>query len=187
MTYKNTIISMLLTLAASVTILITLAYTSDNDRKIANTTIPDAYMENVTAIFLDKFGKITMKIETPKMIHFVENDTTKFLFPQLTVYHKSPNPWYIASKTAKSWDGIENVIFKNDVTIHHPADYKNPATIIKTSTLRVHPNQKTAETSEPITMIQPNSVMKAVGMYADMNTGDIKLLSHAEGEYVPDS
>ncbi|HTM63636.1 MAG TPA: LPS export ABC transporter periplasmic protein LptC [Gammaproteobacteria bacterium] len=187
MTYKNTIISILLTLAAGATILFTLAYQSDNDHKKADPHIPDAYMENVTAIFLDKFGKMTMKIETPKMVHFAENDTTKFLFPQLTVFHKSPNPWYIASKTAKAWDGIENVIFKNDVTIHHPADYKNPATIIKTNTLHVHPNQKTAETADPITMIQPNSIMKAVGMQADMETGDIKLLSHAEGEYVPDA
>jgi LPS export ABC transporter protein LptC len=121
------------------------------------------------------------------MVHYAQNDSTDFTDPQLTLYHKSPNPWFIESKTAKASHGIDKVVFTENVTIHHPADYANPATIIKTTTLTVHPNDKTAETAEPITMIQPNSIMKAIGMQADMDSGNIKLLSQAQGEYVPDS
>lgn len=143
-------------------------------------------MENVTATILDKFGKVSMKIVTPKMVHFAKNDSTDFIDPQLTIYHKSPNPWFIESRTAKALHGMDNVVFTDNVVIHHPADYNNPATVIKTTTLTVHPNEKTAETTEPITMIQPNSVMQAIGMHADMDSGNIKLLSQAQGEYDPD-
>jgi hypothetical protein len=34
-------------------------------------------------------------------------------------------------------------------------------------------------------LIQPGLVVNALGMYADLNTGDIKLLSQARGEYLP--
>jgi lipopolysaccharide export system protein LptC len=187
MTYKNTLIGLITILAVCAAALLTLTNQSGSLTNHNDTQLPDAYMENVTAIILDKLGKVTLKIVTPKMVHYANNDTTNFTDPQLTLYHKSPNPWFIQSKTAKAWHGIDNVIFNDDVTIHHPADYNNPATVIKTTTLTVHPNQKTAETTEPITMIQPNSVMKAIGMQADMDSGNIKLLSQAQGEYVPES
>lgn len=187
MKYRNTIITGIITLAVAGAALMTLSPQNNIGTKRKETTTPDAYMENVVAVIHDKFGKVTMRIVTPKMTHFAQGDTTEFIDPQLTIYHKSPNPWYIASKIARAWHGIDNVIFTDNVTIHHPADYHNPATMIKTTSLTVHPNEKTAETVEPITMIQPNSIMKAIGMQADMDSGNIKLLSQAQGEYVPDS
>ena len=187
MTYKNSIISLTIALAVCMSAFMTLSYRPDASPRQNEKQIPDAYMENVTTIILDKFGKISLKIVTPKMVHYAKDDLTDFINPQLTLYHRSPNPWFIASKTAKAWHGIDNVIFSDDVTIHHPANYNNPATVIKTRSLTVHPNTKTAETAEPITMIQPNSIMKAIGMQADMDSGNIKLLSQAQGEYVPDS
>lgn len=187
MTYRSTLISLLITIAVSAAVIMTLSTRSNSPTQHDESALPDAYMENVTAIILDKVGKVSMKIVTPRMVHYAHDDTTDFSDPQLTLYHKSPNPWFIVSKTAKAQHGIDQVVFRDDVTIHHPADYNNPATVIKTTSLTVHPNDKTAETAEPITMIQPNSVMKAIGMIADMDSGNIKLLSQATGEYVPDS
>ncbi len=186
MTYKNTMISFMLTLAVAAAVFMTLFNRDTAPPTHTDSTLPDAYMENVTAIILDKVGKVSMKIMTPRMVHYAQDDTTDFVDPQLTLYHKSPNPWFITSRTAKANHGIDRVVFHDDVTIHHPADFNNPATVIKTASLTVHTNAKTAETAELITMTQPNSIMKAVGMFADMDSGDIKLLSQAKGEYVPD-
>jgi lipopolysaccharide export system protein LptC len=128
-----------------------------------------------------------MKVITPKLVHYAESDTTHFTTPQLVLYRQSPQPWYVTSKFAKATQGTDNVNFWENVTIHHAADTNNPATLIKTTTLTVHPNDKTAETKDFITLTQPNVIVKATGMFADMNTGDIKLLSQARGEYVPSS
>src|SRR3990167_2653924 len=179
MTYKNAIISLMTTSIICAAAFLTLSNESSTRPDQHKQQLPDAYMENVTAIIVDKVGKISMKIVTPKMLHYAQNDKTDFIDPQLTLYHKSPNPWFVESRTAQALHGINNVVFKGDVTIHHPADYNNPATVIKTTTLTVHPNERTAETTEAITMIQPNSVIKAVGMHADMDSGNIRLLSQA--------
>lgn len=188
MTYKNTIITMIMMIALGLATWTTfLSYGPQGTPVVKMAEQPDAFMEDVTAVIMDKFGKPSMKIVTPKMVHFADSDTTQLTSPELTLYRKSIEPWYITAKFAKATQGIENVNFREDVTIHHAADENNPATLIKTTTLTVHPNQKLADTNDLITMIQPNLIVKATGMHADMKTGDIKLLSQTRGEYVPDS
>ncbi len=188
MTYKNSITSTILIAAMALATWVTmLAFWPQSITVAPANNQPDAYMEDVTAVFMDKFGKPRMKIVTPKLIHYAANDTTNLTQPQITLYRKSPAPWFITSRYATATHGIDNVDFKDDVTIHHPADENMPATLIKAPTLIVHPTVETAETNEQIELIQPNITIKATGMRADMDSGVIKLLSQAKGEYVPDS
>jgi lipopolysaccharide export system protein LptC len=186
MTYKYTAISLMMILIVGLATWTTfLSYRPQNNTSPNSKQLPDAFMEDITAFIMDKQGNLNMKIVTPKMVHFTENDTTMLSSPQLTLYRNSPNPWLVTANYAKATEGIENVHFWDNVVIHHDADENNPTTLIKTSTLMVHPNKQTAETNQLVTMIQPSLVVKAIGMQADMNSGDIKLLSHAKGEYVP--
>jgi len=189
MTYKNTIVS--LVALASVGFAIWITFLSSYHPRVVSdaerTVVPDAFMEDVTALILDDYGKPSMKIKAPRMEHFTKDDMSLLVMPHLTIYRKSPQPWYVTSKHAKAMHGIEKVDFWDDVVVQHPADPGNPATIIKTPTLTVYPGEQTAETSDHITMIQPGIVVNSTGMHADMNTGNIKLLSQAWGEYVPNS
>jgi lipopolysaccharide export system protein LptC len=186
MAYKNTFVSLAI---LSVILLagMTLSYHSREVPIPQPTLLPDAYMENVTAIIMDKKGKPSIKIKTPRMVHFIENDTSELIDPQLTIYRRSPEPWFITSKFAKAQQGIDQVDFWKDVIIHHAGDLTSPATIITTPTLTVHPNDQTAETTDFITFTQPSVTVKAIGMTADLNTGSIKLLSQTRGEYVSGS
>lgn len=186
MTYRNTLFSLLLVAALGIVTGTTfLSYRPQEATVVTNESTPDAFMEDVSALILDKQGKPKMRIVTPKLVHYAENDRTDLVSPQLTVYRKSPKPWYITSKHAQATAGIDKVDFWKDVTIQHSADVSSPATLIKTPTLTVHPNEQTAETKDVITLVQPNVVVNATGMQADMSSGDIKLLSQARGEYVP--
>lgn len=188
MTYKSTITNTMFIAAMTLAAWATLrAFWPQQVAITPINMLPDAYMEEVTAVFMDKFGKPKMKIITPKLVHYLTDDTTQLTSPQLTLYRKSPQPWYISSRYAKATHGIDNVDFREDVTIHHPADENMPATVIKAPTLVVHPTNETAETNEPIELIQPNIIIKSTGMRANMNLGTIKLLSQAKGVYVPDA
>ncbi len=147
--------------------------------------LPDAYMEEVQTMIMDKTGAPKMKIETPHMIHYLEHDTTKLMSPHVTIYKNSPEPWHVTARFALATEGTKNILFWDNVLIHHVGDIDNPTTSIKTSTLTIHPEQRSAETDALITLHQPNLRVKAKGMYADMNSGDIKLLSQTRGEYDP--
>ena len=185
MRYKHSILSVVIIIVAGIAAWSTLSYHPQNLSSMQKISVPDAFMENVVAIVMDKQGKVSMKIATPKMIHYAENDTTYLTRPELTIHRRSPQPWYITSEYAKATNGADKVDFWENVTIHHAADTNNPTTMIKTSKLTVLTQDQIADTSELITLTQPNIMVNATGMHADLNSGDIKLLSQARLEYAP--
>ncbi len=168
-------------------IMTTLFYQTHTTTFVAQNDLPDSYMEQVTAIIINKQGNPTLKIETPRMLHFSKNNTSELIDPQLTIYRQSPEPWLIAAKYARALNGIQHVVFWEDVVLQHAADNKNPPTVIKTPKLTLYPLDQKANTDEFITMIQPNIIIRATGMSADLNAGNVKLLKEARGEYVPDA
>lgn len=187
MPYKNLIISLSLLLTITLLTWMSIGFWSyrTQEVKLLNPNLPDAFMQDVVALLLDKEGHLKLKIVSPKLIHYVSDDTTRLYFPKLTLYRKSPKPWLITAKNAKATDGIENIDFWDNVVIHHEEDDRNPSTLIKTSALTVFPNQNLAETEKHITLIQPSLKVNAKGMKANLNTGDVNLLSEAKGEYAP--
>ena len=119
------------------------------------------------------------------MLHFPENDLTEITQPHLKIYRNSREPWYVTAKRAQALQGMKEIHFWDDVNIQHAPDEKTPETTITTPSLTIFPNQQTAETADEITLMQPNLVVKALGMHADMVSGEIKLLANSRGEYVP--
>ena len=187
MTLKNIKFVFVMMMLITITVWFSLSYHSNDNSNLVINELPDAYMEEVNAVVMNKQGKVNMKIATPFMVHYKTEDRSQLTLPRLTIYRKSPLPWYVTAKYAKTRQGTQIVEFWDNVVIHHPADEETPATVIKTSTLTVHPDDQTADTNDPITLIQPNTTINATGMHANMNTGDIKLLSQARGIYVPSS
>lgn len=185
MVTKNTLISSILLLGLGLGVISSLTLLSGHNKVAPEKIMPDAIMNGVTATIYDKVGNVSMRIVTPKLVHYADNDTTDFTTPDVMLYRNAPKPWVINADRAKATGGLDNVQFWDNVTIHHPASFGTPATLIKTTTLTMHPNLQTAETSALITLIQPNITVNAIGMTADMNSGDIRLLSQARGEYVP--
>ena len=187
MIYRNALISFITILTVLFAVWITFAYQTKTHLPTQTNSLPDAEMENVVTTIMNEQGNPKIKIVTSKLIHYAENNTTHLSDPFITLYHQFPQPWTISSDYAKAIDGIDQVNFQGNVIIRHVTTSTQPATIIKTDTLTVYPNKQTAETNDPITLMQPNTLIKAVGMFADMNNGDIKLISQARGEYVPNS
>jgi len=146
---------------------------------------PDAFMEDVVAIIINKQGNPSLKIEAPKMVHYADNDTTDIITPHVMLYRQSPEPWHINSHYAKATEGLTQVFFWDNVIIHHLSDIANPTTEMTTATLTVFPEQQIAKTNDRITLIQPNTIVHGMGMLTNLNDGTIQLLSEARGEYVP--
>lgn len=184
---KNTLVSTTLIIAVALGGLTTFTMLMGNNHKTPENALPDAIMTDVTATIFDSVGKVSMRIITPKLVHFANHDTTELTTPEVSLYRKSPQPWVIHSDYAEATAGLDNVHFWQNVNIHHPASFDSPSTMIKTTTLMVHPNEQTAETNALITLYQPNITVNAIGMTANIDTGDIKLLSQARGEYAPSS
>jgi lipopolysaccharide export system protein LptC len=185
-TFKNAMVFLLLIAAVSLTTWSLLdSKKSQSKYTLTNSNIPDALMEDVVATIMNKEGTPTLKVSTPRMVHYANNDATDIEKPVVTVYRHTPNPWLITSDYARATSGTTQILFWRNVVLNHAADNENPATIMHTEALTVFPNQRTAQTDQPITINQPDLTVHATGMLADMNEGTVKLLSKAQGEYVP--
>ena len=180
---KNFMLSLLFSIAIFLTAW-TIYLTYHKTKKIDDLSKPDAYMEDVVATVIDHQGKTSLKIVAKKMVHFAEGDITQIRAPVLTIFRKSPKPWYLTADFAKTLGGTEKILLWNNVRIQHPGDIQNEATTLLTPTLLVHPQDKTAKTSSEVTILQPNTKIHAIGMNADLSTGTIKLLSEAQGEFI---
>ena len=142
-------------------------------------------MENVIATTINQQGRPSLIIKTPKMHHYLENDTMDIETPHVILYDDSPEPWVIDSLSGKTTHGFDHIAFKGNVVIHHTEDTKQPETFIKTQSLSLSSKDRIATTPDPITLTQPSITIGGVGLFANLNTGMIHLLSDARGEYVP--
>ena len=188
MTLRNSLISFLLMTAMGLSFWSMFLSSQTTPVLSENTSDqPDAFMENVSALILDKQGKPHLKIETPKMIHYADNDTTELVKPHVVIYRQSPQPWHINANHAKATLGTSEITFWDDVIIHHFTDNDNLLTTLQTSSLTILPDQQLAKTNEAVTLTQPDTKIDAIGMLANWDAGTVKLLSKAREEYVPKS
>lgn len=184
-TLKNFAIGFLLLLATALS-----AWSIIISRPLLNTaakdpTQADSYMEDVVATTYNKEGGPSLKLVTPSMVHYPENNTTQFATPHLTLYRDSPEPWYLDAKHGKASNGTGEILFWDDVNIHHMADTSNPTTTLITDSLTIFPDKQVASTNKPVTFMQPDTTVHAIGMLANLKDNTVKLLSQARGEYAP--
>lgn len=188
LTQKNILVSCLLILALGLsswsiflsnTSQAVVAETSNND--------PDVFMDDVVAVVMNKLGTPSLKIETPKMTHYPQDDTTELLSPHVVVYRQSPQPWHINANHARTKQGVTEITFWDDVIIHHLADSDNPMTTMHTSSLTILPDKQVAKTNDAIVVNQPDTTIHGIGMLANWEEGTVQLLSQAREEYVPKS
>lgn len=184
LTLKNCAIALLLLLATSLSAW-SIITSRPHVKKTTDPTQVDSYMEDVVATTYNKLGMPTLKLVTPSMVHYPENNTTQISNPHVTIYRDSPQPWYLDAKHAKASNGTDEILFWDDVNIHHVADTDNPNTTLVTDFLTIFPDKQVASTEKPVTFIQPEMTVHAIGMLANLKDHTIKLLSDAKGEYAP--
>lgn len=184
--FKNSLVALLVIFAACLSGWS--VFLSSKAPKIAvknRPNLPDAFMENIVATVMNKAGKPVLKVETPSMVHYPQDDVAELTTPHVTLYRDSPEPWHINAKHAKTQHGTAEITFWDDVVIHHLADTDNPHTTMRTDALTVLPEQHIAKTTAAITVKQPDATVQAIGMLANWEQGTVQLLSQAREEYAP--
>ena len=187
LTAKNVTITLLMLLAVAFSAWSILLAHSPQTTWQNDPTQMDSYMEEVMAVTFGNAGLPSLKITTPKMVHYPKHNSTIISAPRVVIYRQSPEPWRVNADRAQTTDDMAAIVFTGNVSIHHEPDAENPNTSILTQSLTILPEQQIAQTSDPGTFIQPDAVVHAIGMLANLEKGTVQLLSQAQGEYDPRS
>jgi len=186
--FRNVSVMLLLTaaLACSAWSIFLTQATSDTVSPAVSTQ-PDAFMKQVVAIMLSRSGAPTLRVESPSMTHYTDNDSTQIETPHVVIYRESSQPWQVDAKHAVATHGLNTIHFSEHVVLHHPNDSDTTDTTLLTEGLTVFPDTEKAETDLPVTITQPNAMMQGIGMLSDLKEGTIRLLTQIRGQYVPDA
>lgn len=181
---KNNIILSLLLLFAIVASWWLVNYLAQTAKLVApNDDSLDAFMANATYMATDENGLITHKLVTPYAEHYLHRDSSKLQSPYITIYNKDQQPWLISSKTGGSEQGLAKICLQGEVKLYQAPGNNNNETTITTDILTILPQQQIAVTKSPVVITQPNAIINAVGLKADLASGNIELSSKARGVY----
>lgn len=146
---------------------------------------PDFFMHNVVYTQLDESGRICDQITAPSLVHYLDNDVSVFAAPHLLVFNPTQKLWDISADQGKSVGFMGRIYLSGNVNVERMLLLHDLGFTVKTTALTVYPASKTADTKEPVTILQNGSVVNAVGAKADLAKGTINLLSKVSGNYTP--
>jgi LPS export ABC transporter protein LptC len=152
--------------------------------RVTNPNNPDFFMTNTFYTKFDNDGNISEQIHMDKIMHFTTRNNYIFDNPRIKMNNQNEVPWHITANKGKSEFGKSKIYLWDNVKLIQAIDPKeNPIFDISTNSLFIYTNNKSAQTSDPITIIQSGSIAKAVGAKADFKSGTVKLLSNVECQY----
>lgn len=181
---KRWLIYTVLVLIVFIGILYNFSIRLKNKHKVKLDTV-QSFMTNVHATAYDKLGHVKDVLVSPRVTHLYKDNTTLADHPYVTATAKSGPPWQIHAEHGKLLNGKEEVQLWGNVNITQPAGIGSQNTTLLTSKITYYPQRKFAETDQPVTIMQPGTVIHGIGMTADLNKGLINILHHTQGQYDP--
>ena len=139
---------------------------------------PDYVMEDFSAYSMDHISGAHQKLFAEKMLHYVANDTTYFEQPRL-INSKTGTPELRLRADRANMSGDEDIYLNGNVKVVR-YDEGGEETTMVTSSLHIIPDDDIAKTNEPVTIIQDNTIINAVGMEIDNSAQIIHLLSEVK-------
>jgi lipopolysaccharide export system protein LptC len=187
MTGKNVILSSALLITLSLSWwLVNASFIQNHMALPANSpSTPDGFMTEANYTHFDENGDIQNQIYSPKVTHYSENDTSFLTKPSLVMHTLDHQTWIITAENGSSTHGTKEILLKDNVKVERIKVLQNTTSTLTTDLLRAYPDTNLAETDQPVTIIQPGSIVKSIGMTANLKTGDINLLSQAQGVFLP--
>ncbi len=184
MNSKNLILSVLLLLAlVSSWWLIRNSFTTDTAENINLPNTPDSYMVQAHYTHYNQQGQLLSSVSSPHLIHYPKQDTSILDKPRLEFHAANGQTWIITADHGVSKYGVKVVYLTDNVKVERIDKQTRKTMTMTTTALTAYPPQDYAETNEPVTIVQPGSVINSVGLTANLKTGDITLLSNAQGVY----
>ncbi|MCD8524311.1 MAG: LPS export ABC transporter periplasmic protein LptC [Gammaproteobacteria bacterium] len=145
----------------------------------------DAFAIDVTLTRFSHEGKKQYELFSPRLNHYKKNNETYATSPRLYLYTPEQESWLITAQYALAFQGRKTISFVENVNVSGSGTNSHKNTQLLTEKMTYIPEKNSAETAESVTIVQPGSIIHAVGMGVNFSTGKINLLSKINGAYHP--
>jgi lipopolysaccharide export system protein LptC len=128
-------------------------------------------------------GHPRYNLQAKEMRHYADDDTTHLSMPDMTLYRPGSSPWRVRADRAEVAAGGESVLLQDDVKLRRMTAEPRAGLEVDTSVLRVVPAKDYAETDRPVTIMTELGITRAIGLQADLNQRQLRLLAQVRGDY----
>ena len=142
----------------------------------------DSYMLNIDKLDFDKEGAKAYHLEATEARHFKRRNRLELDQPSMTTFNQNDtlHPWQMTAKKGSIYNSGERAVFKGDVYAWQETE-SNIKNELRTDSLVLFPNKHVAETESLVTITTPRGKITGIGMQADLNSEQFKLLSNVKG------
>lgn len=145
----------------------------------------DAFAIDVVSTQFSDLGTKRYELSSPRLNHYKVNNLTHVDNPVLYLYNPEQESWLVTAQYATAFQGKSVIEFVNNVDISGAGTLHHKNTQLLTEKMSYYPDENSAHTSSPVTIVQPGSTIQAIGMDVAFNAGTITLLSKIRGSYNP--
>ena len=146
---------------------------------------PDYIVDGLSAVRMDKEGRVKHTLRAQKMTHFPADDVTVLVQPRFATYSEGRAPVTVTSRDAHMSGNGEHVYFENDVRVVRAAVGNQSELVLETPYLHVIPDDNVARTDRPVTIRNAAGVVNASGLELNSETRVLKLQGRVKGIYQP--
>lgn len=143
---------------------------------------PQFYLTNSDSQQYDEQGLLDTSIQSLSIQHHPADDSVGLQQPWITLYQEGVPNWTISAETGLVTQEGEKVDLRDQVLIIS----SDQLTSLRTQQLFIYPNQKQAQTTQPVLLTSSTGTTSAIGLEADLNTQFIALLDKVRGQYEPE-
>jgi lipopolysaccharide export system protein LptC len=146
---------------------------------------PDYIVDGLSAVRMDREGRVKHTLRARKMTHYSDDDLTLLEAPNFVTYGEGQAPVTVTSKQARMSGNGENVYFERDVRVVRAPDGKRGELVLETSYLHVIPEANIVQTDKPVTIREARAVVVASGLELNSETRVLKLEGRVKGTFEP--
>lgn len=133
---------------------------------------------------MDDAGVLQSEIKAAKMAHYSDDGTVQLEQPVISFFHGNAEPWIIKADKGILKDKGKELLLNGEVYASKAAAPGGRSISIRTSDLRVLPEQRYAETTQWAELSSPPDTTTGIGMQLNYaHPIRIKLLNKVQGKY----
>ncbi len=145
---------------------------------------PDYIVEGLVGVTMGPDGMRLHQLEASRMLHYPDDDSTHLEAPRLTKFENERVALSITANSARVSSEGKTVDFDQAVRAVRSATPTQSELVLTTDHLHVVPDDDYARTDSPVTIVDANTQVTAVGLEFNNNAKVVKLLSNVRGSYV---
>lgn len=141
----------------------------------------DYYLKDFSVTALDPQGQPQHRLQATQLTHFSNGAQTELLQPTMEIFQQGKARWRVVAERGAFDQQRDEVRLEGRVKLHQSSG--TAALQLTTSALRIQPQRGRADTDQPVTLMQANNRIDAIGMKIEQSGQRLLLLSEVRGHY----